>query len=775
MKDIKRENDSYRGNENQSFNEFKRFEAEDFKNSELVKQAFEAYKSEEVKKISFVDAIKDKAKNKKEFKNKQNKTHDNLNAVKSNSVSTSMGSIGTTVITGVVGAAVVLGPVIGLSTDTNFGTFEVQNYVVEKSYDENNSILNDIYLYFNKDKINKDYYPRLKNPLSEKLSYIDLNNNKNSFLLEDLPENIYKLQIDIFKKGESTVIDSEEVTINTIGSSSFTVNTYEKDYLVTFNSDGTSNYYFSSNFEIDNEAEIVKETKIFDESMNVLDYQINEIDKFNEIKNIKENKYFVEEKFYRVEGIGKYQIYKSNFELIDLSSDKVTINATQSKALVKVDDISATDVEVVLTYNDNNDEKERIKISKSKQFEDLEIKFSQPSSDIDVEVRYKKKYSTFEGEIPFQYEGNPDKQISISKNFKFNVQSELKVKTIEFCSEIVSTYSDIVTIYLEGYLLPEEYAAIELVDYGGNIIFSQGYIKDLRKPIEIFAVPKDEEVTLRYMTYYEVTPNPDVDLTGTGTYPYDESLATNTTLDSIDVTFETNNYHELVTNGLISYTPVDPSQYYLTLNSNNKLNAYADLNFVNNSEENAYVKLDITEMFETAIYRSEITYDGKIEMNDFGDKTSYEHAYLSPTYSLFIEKNNVAYQLAEDQYTENSFSSITEGKYSLSDYLDYVQQEDLTSYLITLNEKVISDIEVEILVGDEVTETYTISNSDLVNQETGEFIVDLSSYSSGDYVYIKVNLEIELNSKVQDTSFINSFEIEGTTTVKAFGETSIYL
>ena len=143
--------------------------------------------------------------------------------------------------------------------------------------------------------------------------------------------------------------------------------------------------------------------------------------------------------------------------------------------------------------------------------------------------------------------------------------------------------------------------------------------------------------------------------------------------------------------------------------------------------------------------------------------------------SLFIEKNNVAYQLAEDQYTENSFSSITEGKYSLSDYLDYVQQEDLTSYLITLNEKVISDIEVEILVGDEVTETYTISNSDLVNQETGEFIVDLSSYSSGDYVYIKVNLEIELNSKVQDTSFINSFEIEGTTTVKAFGETSIYL
>ena len=49
MKDIKRENDSYRGNENQSFNEFKKFEAEDFKNSELVKQAFEAYKSEEVK------------------------------------------------------------------------------------------------------------------------------------------------------------------------------------------------------------------------------------------------------------------------------------------------------------------------------------------------------------------------------------------------------------------------------------------------------------------------------------------------------------------------------------------------------------------------------------------------------------------------------------------------------------------------------------------------------------------------------------------------------
>ena len=205
------------------------------------------------------------------------------------------------------------------------------------------------------------------------------------------------------------------------------------------------------------------------------------------------------------------------------------------------------------------------------------------------------------------------------------------------------------------------------------------------------------------------------------------------------------------------------------------MNAYADLNFVNNSEENAYVKLDITEMYEPQIYRSEITYDGKIEMNDFGDKTSYEHSYLSPTYSLFIEKNNVAYQLAEDQYTENSFSSITEGKYSLSDYLDYVQQEDLTSYLITINEKVISDIEVEILVGDKVTETYTISNSDLVNQETGEFFVDLSSYSSGDYVYIKVNLEIELNSKVQDTSFINSFEIEGTTTVKAFGETSIYL
>ena len=107
----KHERENFNVDEISKFDEYQKFEAEDFKSLELFRAKKEEYKVEEIQKQSFVN--EDKTNNQTNAK-KDNKVFDKLknkimssSASTSASVTTAIGSTGALVCAGVLGAGIV--------------------------------------------------------------------------------------------------------------------------------------------------------------------------------------------------------------------------------------------------------------------------------------------------------------------------------------------------------------------------------------------------------------------------------------------------------------------------------------------------------------------------------------------------------------------------------------------------------------------------------------------------------------------------------------------
>ena len=779
MAEIKRENDSYRGNEYSSYDEYKNFPAEDFKSSEIVKQKMEVYQSEEVKKISFIDTVKEKAKkkNKDKIKDKLKNLNSSTNTLK---VTSSIGSAATTVITGIVGATVVLGPTLGITNDekpkiNHYENFAVTKYRVDKEFNnENNELLNDIYVYFDTSNWDTNYGVRLKDPTKNELYYIKLDLGTGFLKIDDAPNGNYSLEIELIDNKYSLVLEILNFTIQTDSKIPIIEDTYVPNELITYNSDGTSNFYIKSNIEELNDIEYLKEYKVLNENGELLDYESTILDgETFEILNIQEKKYSIEERIYSKEGLGEYLIYKNSTDLFDLTANELTINSTQSKAKINIFDEVVSDIDVIVTFNDRNEE-QILKFPKESSLEEIVIEFEEPSEDVEINVSYKKQsHSTFD-EISFEYKGENNLFVREVQNFKFTLQSEIEVKKVEFCSENVGG-SSYVQIDLGGYLIANEFAAIEIHDSSGNLLSSIGYIEKLPKSLNIYDLLIGQELTLTYMTYYEEVQNPAYYPGNTGTIPYDSSYATNTFVDTMTFTLQPNETFDfLVENGLVSYTPIEGYTYYITVNEDNTLNAYADLGLVNNSSENVYIQAKIYNSYEEKVIKSVTSYDGLIEFSHFGKTEDRSLAY-DIHYDLLIDVGNISYKLMETQVI-NGLGSITNGIYNLPFYYSSEQVEGTNNYVISTNLHILSDITVSLLVDWETEiEPYVINLSSISNTENAELIFDLSSYSSNYVITVDCEMEIELNTWMLDASFIEKMNVQGKTEVKAHFSVEIYL
>lgn len=771
MAKIPREHDSYKGPEFNQFEEFKKFQAEDFKSSEVVKQAMEAYKSEEVKKISFVDGLKEKVKKKKDDKLSEKLKQTSSNSLK---ITSSMESVGTVIVTGVVGATVVLGPALGiLNTDdpsTKIGAFEITNYRVDK----NDDLLNSLYIYYDDTKLKDDYYPRLKHHELNDGEYFDLEDGKNYFYIDFIEDNTYNLQFDIFDKNNEDLILSTNFTVNTTSDISFIQETYSSDHLITYNSDGTSNLYFSSNFNKYHNIDYSKEVLIYNKDFKQLNYEMTEINEFTEIKNIVEDEFFIEEKIYYKQGIGEYLIYKTTSENYNLTGN-VEINASQSGATILINDELDAAAEVIVAFNDYNTE-ERFTLPKDKSGENFEIEFYTASSDFDIDVRYQMApISTFNEEIPFDYEGSLIKTIRKSEHFTFELQSEINLEKVEFCSVSVNGVADTLTLYFDGYLLSNEYLGIQITDSTNTVIASKGYVKNLNDPIEIRDLPLEQELLITYMSYYDREENPNYDSNDiTGSNPYYEEYAVPTSTQFLDIIIENNSYSDLYTNGEVSYTPTSITDYYITLNENNQLNAYGNVNFVNNSDHSIYLKTDLYESGTDNLIKSYKTSESLNHLNDIiSNDPHVSNLYIG--YSLIVEEGNISYQISPTEKPSGVIGNMLDGLlYYEGGELIY---DDSTSlYSLELGLEILSDIEV--IYNNDIGETinqFTIKLEDIENPTTGVLSFDLSSYPSGMFIIITFKMKVDINTNFSDTTFLDSIEIEGSGEINIYGDAYVFL
>ena len=150
----KYERENFNVDEISKFDEYQRFEAEDFKSLELFRAKKEEELVEEIQKQSFVNEENTSSKstsknNNKVFDKLKNKIMSS-SASTSASVATSMGSAGALVCAGVLGAGIVLSPVLDLPIfpdNNDFGTVELLNYSIDTKL-ENDTISKTITIYF---------------------------------------------------------------------------------------------------------------------------------------------------------------------------------------------------------------------------------------------------------------------------------------------------------------------------------------------------------------------------------------------------------------------------------------------------------------------------------------------------------------------------------------------------------------------------------------------------------------------------------------------------
>jgi hypothetical protein len=620
--------------------------------------------------------------------------------------------------------------------------------------------------------LKNDYETKIVDP-SDNNKLIELTNGY--FLINDLKDSSYQFEFRIFEKNSTKVVATETFNINTTASISYIQETYEQKFLLTHNSDDTSNiYYQKTNLGLD-ENLLKRELNLLNGEDEKLLYTANEAhENVLEIIDIAENSYSILEKIYFTENKVDYLVYQAKSSLLEMNKTDIKITAEQSYASIDIQDKVISDINVRLTFNDLNTVKTYV-VSKDDYQNEILIEYDQPSSDVDINVQYTKDtYSTII-EPSFTYKGDIGKRVTYTENFKFNLKSELRLENIEFMSHNLS-YLNETYLYLDGYLLPNEYAAVEIKNSTSDIIYSLGYIKSLPKTIYISDIPVNEELSITYITYYEETTPPGVDLEGTMEYPFNQNYAINTSLETEFVTFNLNNeYDSLYSSTLVTFETKNADEYYITVNEDQTVNAYVDANLTNNSSYDVYLKTSLVPTFSESKNITQYSKDGLILFENISNPGE-ENLQYGIEYELVIFEDNYTYKISSIEYGTGYIGTITNNKYFIGYELHSILVDSRSTYQIETNYEIVSDITVNIILDYENhVDSFVIPLESVLNPEKGIIEVNLSSYSPNYCFEIGLEMDVRLNSFIENSSFINSFNIKGTTLVRAIGSANIYI
>ena len=354
MKDFERE--ELNTAELEQIGEFASFPAEEFKSNELYLNNKEEFKVKEIQPQSFVKNEETTLKKEKVIDNKQDKLRQKLNRNLNSSLSSatsgsSAASIASLTVTAALATGIVVSP---LFNEANYGILDFINYKIEitESMNENDEIelTKGVYLYF-KEELNDDYIAVVQN-----------NQTQENYLLEDnfiyfdnLSLDEYEFEVKIFENDEC--VDSFVIPVKTYSKVEY-INDLAFEYLITYNSDNTSNIYFIPTSELFNEIDLVNSITLYDENETLLNYENVNYEKVLAIENINEDNYNLEFKSYYIEDENYYLVSKEKIK--DIKSKEISFDTSLDfdKLTINIYDEVLTDMNITIDYlikGDQND------------------------------------------------------------------------------------------------------------------------------------------------------------------------------------------------------------------------------------------------------------------------------------------------------------------------------------------------------------------------------------------------------------------------------------
>ena len=694
MKDFERE--ELNTAELEQIGEFASFPAEEFKSNELYLNNKEEFKVKEIQPQSFVKNEETTLKKEKVIDNKQDKLRQKLNHNLNSSLSSatsgsSAASIASLTITAALATGIVVSP---LFNETNYGILDFINYKIEitESMNENNEIelTKGVYLYF-KEELNDDYIAVVQN-----------NQTQENYLLEDnyiyfdnLSLDEYEFEVKIFENDEC--VDSFVIPVKTYSKVEY-INDLAFEYLITYNSDNTSNIYFIPTSELFNEIDLVNSITLYDENETLLNYENVNYEEVLAIENINEDNYNLEFKSYYVEDENYYLVSKEKIK--DIKSKEISFDTSLDfdKLTINIYDEVLTDMKITIDYLDKEGSEE-FTISKDSWLSSSSqvVSLSKVSENIKVSIEGEVA-KTPDNSLISNYKGSTRVNLESHKELDQIITSTLKLARIEVLNESFDvSYASIPTnVYYEGYIKDGDYLNVNVYDSTNNIIASQENITSTNETITFLDLDTTQELTLEYILYDQE-----------GNKISEEQYQFMTALPS---QYENIGY---------SAVSVNPGDAYLTYNDDLTFNAYFYTNFSHDTEFELYYKLVLE---NEGVEAYSLISDKEIAIFENLDSNNHYAIY----YTDMVKHDLVYYALKDKVVPSGTLGFDIEEGYGINGYIAAYDTETAQIYDVYLGAKIFSDLEVTVILDETQEIKLTIPLSDIIDSS---FILDLSSYT----------------------------------------------
>lgn len=705
----KYENEQFRVDEFSKVDEYQHFKAEDFKSLELLSVKNEEYRVEEIQKQSFVN---DETKSTTHSNKKNNKVFDKLknkilssSSSTSASVSTALGSTGALLTAGVIGAGVVLSPVLDLPILNpiveDYGSIEIKGYVIDV-IESSTGLSYKVTIDFD-EQINEEYKCFVVNNKTDEIKTLDTSLDEISF--ENLidQENEFELLI---KDSKDKTVYSELINVSTSGSISYT-NNHAYEWLITYNQDDTYNAYYYPKYDYaNNNIEI--DAYLIDAFGNKINSNNKVLENVYYFEDISEDDFSLVTSGYLIENSNKYMIHNKTIKYESINTFDYQVTASEQLVNISIDENLSEDINVTLTYLDDNNV-ETYSYSKESWTGSVDIALTKKTEKVKVDIETYSSYDLNTNIDFVKYKGSINKTNVISEELFTNVSSSINLESIEILNESFENDFGIPTILkFDGYMIKDAYYKVNVYDSSNQLISETNNLTLLNVPVILYDLPTDQTLKFEYLVY---------DLQG-------NQLFANNHLTSLEIPLE---YLDIESDVVYDYE--NPGSITRSFNDDGTINYYLYTGFENNStyDVKARVSLygdgNILNGFTQYSNEKVITFENLPNDQKYG--VSYHLTVLDGIKHYVIDSGIIPSGLINDD-------RMDDGRYLT--YIDVVETQTFKQYEVDLRTSINSDLNVEVIFDANEKAEFKILQSDVIDNK---FMLDLSSY---DFVEASINV-----------------------------------
>lgn len=719
MKNFEREEANI--SELEQIGEFVVFPAEDYKCKEHYLNKNEDFKVQEIQPQSFVDNNETKKSNSKI--NRKRRIERNLKTSLNTSTSASVASSGIATLTAV---AVVAG-VASIPLFISCGTVDFINYRIDISdilYDQDYLLSKCAYIYFD-EKLNDGFEAKVIN--TENSEQVILDKELDYVYFDNLTLNQYRFEVQIVDENNK-IEDSYYIDIDTTCEIEFS-NESNYEYLITYNDDGTANFYYYPILDYDENYDLENKIIVSDEEGNIYCSIDDEKNGVFSVEGLSLENFNITFLSYLKNNGNYYMVNRS--EVFDISThyifwyanvdfDKLTLYIdaeANDRFKVRVDYLDlATSEEFNLTsYELNNSFNNTISLSSISE-----------SMNITIEGEFK---SSNENNYIHDYKGSLYTDYSDTKEINQIVDSFFNLERIEILN---GSYDDIQSgdsisiptkIYLDGYLKDESYISINIYDSVNNLLDCYEKIRDIDETITFYNLDSTQLLKMEIVLY-----NSSNDILDVQYYDLNNSIPE-----------EYNNLSYSV------YSP-NPGDVYQTYNDDGTFNAYFDMVFENNTNYDLVYKIELYQDSKVKYSLISSSRIGVIEDINIGEYWI--------NYSYLLKDGNIYYAIGDLTYPSGSIGvTLDENGYVVSNSIYSIPFDTPGIYDICISKEVFSDLDIKLLFDGISEETKTVVYNE-TNDYEYVFTLDLSNY---DFTYVDVEVIGVMNNQNENRQEIENY------------------